>query len=76
MEQIITLQINRNDKTPANEYNWRDILKLEDNESVSVLDYWLRTGTVPPDCPDICKKKSCGSKCKSSLPPFYGESNS
>lgn len=77
MEQIITLQIHREDRTPANEYDWHEILKLKEGESVHVIDHvMIRTGTVPPDCPNTCKKSNCNSKCKKSLPPFYGESNS
>lgn len=49
MDQIVTLQIFKKDNTPVNEYNWRDILKLKEDENVQVLDYWIIRGTKSPD---------------------------
>lgn len=52
MEQIITLQIRKKDTTPANDYDWRQILNITDGESVDILDHWvIRTGTVSPELP-------------------------
>jgi len=58
MEQIITLQISRKDDTPANEYNWAELLKLNEDESVTVIDHWMIRGTLPPssECQNKCKK--------------------
>lgn len=49
MQQIITLQIIRKDTKPVNEYDWKELLKLEKDESVDVLDYWIIRGTNTPE---------------------------
>lgn len=56
MDQIVTLQIFKKDNTPVNEYNWREILRLKEDESVKILDYWILRGTKSPD-PKDCENQ-------------------